>query len=147
MNLEIFADQVISYGSLSQKRIVPGVYGLCDPVTRKVRYVGHSLNISRRLYEHCKVSPSSKSPKDVWIRELRQRGMQPYAMILQRFPDYSSLASYVAAEKHWIELSGADLNIHMTPINHPRYKDTEHKRLSIRVEQLEKELRELKGKL
>lgn len=76
------------------------IYGLLDPITREIRYVGKTVNLKRRIKEH--LSPSetkSKSHKNEWIKSLARNGLKPAFRILQEV----SIDDWQEAEKFHIK--------------------------------------------
>lgn len=61
------------------------IYGLVDPFTAKVVYVGAAVNAYKRFLEHCSVvyTPSScTNKKDLWLLDLHEKGYKPFFCIL-----------------------------------------------------------------
>lgn len=56
------------------------VYGLAEPDTGRIRYVGRSIDPWRRIDEH--VSAAATDPIHGWVAELRDRGLSPLLVIL-----------------------------------------------------------------
>lgn len=81
------------------------IYGLSDPTTGIVRYVGWSARPAHRYGQHCRASSvrRDKSPKGRWIAELAERGFKPTLLILESDP-----ADWEASERHWIAKLNAD---------------------------------------
>lgn len=69
------------------------VYGLYDPLTGELRYIGQTTKpISRRLQAH--MTPSSlarRSYRTHWFRSLKKRGLAPIAMELAQASSRSEL--------------------------------------------------------
>jgi hypothetical protein len=59
------------------------IYGLVDPRTKKIMYVGKSKSAKRRFKEHCK-EMRRKTPLYKWIADLLDYGMQPEMIILRK---------------------------------------------------------------
>lgn len=79
------------------------VYGLIDPRTRELRYVGSSLDPSKRLREHmggARRIPSLLPTKRLgpWLAELIALDMEPDIVILETADE----ADAQAAEERWI---------------------------------------------
>ena len=64
--------------------IKTGVYGLIDPNTFKIRYVGSSVNIDRRYRSYC-VSNLKNLPSGLrdWLIDLRLKNQTPGLVILK----------------------------------------------------------------
>jgi hypothetical protein len=61
------------------------VYGLLDPRTTQIRYVGASINPWRRRLQHMSEARSQvATPKAAWLRELAAAGHEPELRILAR---------------------------------------------------------------
>lgn len=73
------------------------VYGLCDPRTGNVRYVGVSVSVNER-YSHHLLDRKSKD-KFAWIQELKQAGLKPTLTILEKDLD---LENGLRRECYWI---------------------------------------------
>lgn len=86
------------------------VYALVDPrEPAEVRYVGCTLNVPRRLYQHqweAMAPDDHRNPyKRRWLRGLLLLGIQPVALVLETVAPGDD---YLACEQHWIE-------VHRTP--------------------------------
>lgn len=54
------------------------VYGLCEPETDNVRYIGSSVNPKERYHGHLSASRLyGSSPKEKWICALLEQGKKP----------------------------------------------------------------------
>jgi hypothetical protein len=64
-----------------------GIYGLIDPRTGKVMYVGKAVDIERRYRQHCsgKVFDGNLA-KAKWIDDLRHCGIRPRLTVLREVP-------------------------------------------------------------
>lgn len=75
------------------------IYGLLDPRTQQLRYVGKSNNPTDRLKGHISEAKSiSKTHKSRWLRKLLNDSIFPELVILEEV----SLCDFQAAEKWWI---------------------------------------------
>lgn len=62
------------------------IYGLIDPNTKELRYVGYSSNIDRRLKEHhrgCYLK--NNSHKNNWIKSLLAKGQKAELIIIEEY--------------------------------------------------------------
>jgi hypothetical protein len=53
------------------------IYGLFDPRTGHLRYVGRTTNLVRRFKAHCTSSDTINKRKYAWIQDLRRLGLLP----------------------------------------------------------------------
>lgn len=75
------------------------IYGLTDPETNEVRYVGKSVEPHRRLRAHIQHARNGgKTYRDTWIRSLLTQGLLPRMVELQRVES----GSWQEAEAFWI---------------------------------------------
>ncbi len=64
------------------------IYSLIDPRTHKVRYIGCTIDLTRRIAEHIVGNPSKAVPLvDTWIEELMKLGLQFNWVIIEEFDD------------------------------------------------------------
>lgn len=73
------------------------IYGLIDPRSGEVRYVGKSIRPKERLANHC--NDRSSTWRTHWLRELQSEGLKPTLVIFEELPDGSDWQS---AERRWI---------------------------------------------
>lgn len=73
------------------------IYGLMDPYTFWIRYIGQSDNPKRRYKEH--ISDDSDTLKCQWIKALHRRGAQPILVIL----DECTESEVDSLERWWIK--------------------------------------------
>lgn len=75
------------------------IYGLVDPISREIRYVGKSTNPHDRLKLHLsKKSLTTNSAKNIWLRSLLSKGLRPILVVLQSVPE----DKWAEAERAWI---------------------------------------------
>ena len=77
------------------------IYGLVDPITRNLRYIGKSSSGLRRAKNHqlpCYLS-KDRTHKGNWIRQLLAANLAPEVVIVQALEDGEILNE---AEIHWI---------------------------------------------
>lgn len=62
------------------------VYGLIDPRTNELRYVGFTKNSKNRIAQHCRPSKlKANSYKNNWIKSIRANGLFPQIYILETY--------------------------------------------------------------
>ena len=71
------------------------IYGLCDPETGRIHYIGQSNNAGRRLKEHMRSPAENVQP---WIWQLGESGLRPRLVILETCPKEDK----DSAEKWWL---------------------------------------------
>lgn len=79
----------------------PGyIYGLEDPRTGEIRYVGKTVQkLSKRIESHCTPSKlAARTHKNSWLKNLRNEGLKPEAVVIQVLPE----ADLSTAEIYWI---------------------------------------------
>lgn len=81
------------------KTIEPVIYGLVDPRTSRIRYVGQSIDVDRRFAQHCEFIDSTH--KGLWVQELRLAEFTPRVVVLEKVSDVNRLTY---CEKWWISL-------------------------------------------
>jgi hypothetical protein len=79
------------------------IYGLVDPRTEEIRYIGKTRkSLSRRYSKHIReASDTTRSHKDAWIRQLYYLGLQPTVRVLEEIPEGE--AELNSAERSWIQ--------------------------------------------
>ena len=73
------------------------IYGLVDPISNEIRYVGKSVDPEGRLEQHIK--DQSHVYRTYWIRSLLKRGLKPTCIILERVEPSND---WEASERYWI---------------------------------------------
>lgn len=73
------------------------IYGLVDPRDNRVRYIGKSIEPSKRLVSHL-TDKTSNPFKAAWIDELKIKGLKPTIKIIDKCEEYS----WCARERFWI---------------------------------------------
>lgn len=102
------------------------VYGLVDPRSGAVRYVGRTTDVQRRFRAHMSDETVSANPtvstKRAWINELSAAGLVPELRILEKCED----AAAPDAESNWIRSMAGPLLINQGPYgNRGRSASTE----------------------
>lgn len=73
------------------------IYGLIDPFTNDVRYIGKSIRPDGRLRDHC--NDRSSCHRTHWIQSVLAKGDKPRLVILEGLADN---ADWQAIERKWI---------------------------------------------
>lgn len=85
------------------------IYGLCDPLTQQLRYVGKANRPDVRRYQHIESRALiKKTHKNHWIKSLMVKGKRPEMFIIEE----ASRDDWKDAEQFWISYFksiGADL--------------------------------------
>ena len=75
------------------------IYGLVDPTTMQIFYIGKSTNPLQRLKHHIsKRSLKTDSPKNLRIRTILKSDLKPILVILQKTTE----STWAEAERAWI---------------------------------------------
>ena len=74
------------------------IYGLKDPRDSKIKYIGKTVDIDRRIKEHNQIHRNKKSKKNSWITHLIRNGMQPIMEVLEECEE----SRWIEREKYWI---------------------------------------------
>jgi len=76
------------------------IYTLTDPITKEVRYVGKTTDISKRFNRHLNESKkSTTSHKKAWIKGLLKKNLNPEIEII----DVVNNSEWEFWERYWIE--------------------------------------------
>lgn len=70
------------------------IYGLLDPRTGKVCYVGASVDLRRRVQYHMEARHDTSVA--IWVRELKAKGREPIVTVLEETENWRN------AERKWI---------------------------------------------
>lgn len=74
------------------------IYALIDPRTEEIRYIGWSVDVEKRLGDHCsEARRNRKTYKDKWICSLLSNGLKPIYRILEH-----GTKDWASAEQKWI---------------------------------------------
>lgn len=74
------------------------IYGLQDPETKALRYVGKSVNPKARYANHIHGKEGDKSHKASWITSLKKKGLKPILVLLEPCTE----ETWPEREKRWI---------------------------------------------
>lgn len=75
------------------------IYGLLDPITNQIRYVGKSKNIKARMKDHLFDKRPKNAHKVNWVSKLQNMNLNPECIIL----DVTSEKDWIYCEIWWIE--------------------------------------------
>ena len=73
------------------------IYGLIDPFSHKIRYIGKSIRPKERLSNQC--NEHSKTYRSNWIQSLLNKGKKPIQVILETLNDDED---WQKSERKWI---------------------------------------------
>lgn len=74
------------------------IYGLIDPLTNQIRYIGKAVCASKRLKSHVSDSRKKNSPVHIWIRDLQSKKLIPRLTLIETV----SLSAWPDAERRTI---------------------------------------------
>jgi excinuclease UvrABC nuclease subunit len=57
------------------------IYTLSHPLTGEVRYIGKTVNLRRRLSEHC-TKKNYHCKKSEWVKALLSQGLRPVILVI-----------------------------------------------------------------
>lgn len=77
------------------------IYGLKDPQTQKVRYIGRTRSLKTRMKGHLSKAKRKITHRDCWISSLMEKDLKPEMILLETLEDMSWSISY-AVERSWI---------------------------------------------
>lgn len=80
-------------------RISTTIYGLIDPISNQIRYVGKANNVIDRYKNHLNKALDKNTHKRNWINKLKKLGYKPELVILEEVP----INEWKFWEKFWIE--------------------------------------------
>ena len=75
------------------------IYGLKDPITKEIRYVGKTVNPKSRYQKHVKNDDMCNRHKKAWINSLKRTGHKPEMVILEETDE----KHWDARERYWIK--------------------------------------------
>lgn len=59
------------------------IYSLSDPRDNTVKYIGRTSNVKLRYSKHCSIGTNVGTPKNKWVRELRDCNLKPVLEVLE----------------------------------------------------------------
>ena len=75
------------------------IYGLKDPETKEIRYVGRTKYPAKRLYEHHQIRRiKTNTYRDFWINSLIKKGLKAEMVILEECGELN----WSERERFWI---------------------------------------------
>jgi hypothetical protein len=84
------------------------IYGLFDPISKCLHYIGYTSNQERRYEAHCQNKEGTKQ-KCIWIGGLKKQRLKPVMEVIEEYATTSELPD---AEEFWygyFKLIGAEL--------------------------------------
>ncbi|MFZ3286542.1 MAG: NUMOD3 domain-containing DNA-binding protein [Telluria sp.] len=96
------ADAILAQSSKTQRDTI--IYGLCDPSTGELRYVGKtSIGLQNRLKSHVTSARSAKGKtySALWVKSLIDRGCRPEIFEIEFVP---AGGDWQESERHWIAM-------------------------------------------
>src|SRR5271169_1581874 len=86
------------------------IYGLFDPETKELRYIGYTSNMKRRHYDHHqKYFLKGNSHKNNWIKSLLARGLEAEIFVLERYETAEELPLAEIENIEYYRFLGVDL--------------------------------------
>lgn len=76
------------------------IYGLVDPETMQIRYIGKTINPAQRLTSHCR--EKSSCHRSNWIQSIKAKGMRPYMICID---EVRGDWPWQESERFWISLA------------------------------------------
>ena len=76
------------------------VYGLIDPPSSTIYYIGVAEDIEQRAVSHFRASDVSNLAKNRWIAGLKRQGLEPIVVVLEYSEDRNVIFE---AETQWIQ--------------------------------------------
>lgn len=64
------------------------IYGLIDPMTQELRYIGKSKNSKKRLIKHISERNLRETYKDRWLRKLYDQNLKPEIIIIDNVEEH-----------------------------------------------------------
>ena len=76
------------------------IYSLTDPITNQIRYVGKTVNLEQRLYNHINHAKTMKYKRHVcyWVNSLLKQGKLPIMTVLEECD-----INWQEREQYWIK--------------------------------------------
>jgi hypothetical protein len=93
---------------VAQKSTRIAIYGLIDPRTHRIRYVGKTVHLEQRWRDHVREARyeiSHRTLKGRWMRELSMAGLHPDLIVIEECGD-----DWPLRERHWIKRISGLLN-------------------------------------
>lgn len=88
------------------------IYGLSDPITNEIRYIGKTVNMKNRYKKHVYQSKYLKTKIGNWIKKLISINLKPNILLIEECEENN----WIEREKYWIKKYKEDgynlLNIH-----------------------------------
>jgi hypothetical protein len=88
------------------------IYGLEDPITKEIRYIGKTINTKNRYYQHVCNFDNTNPHKKNWISLLKKQGLKPNLVIIEK----TNEKNWEKRERYWIK-TGLELGWKLTNIS------------------------------
>ncbi len=86
------------------------IYGLFDPITKELRYIGYTINAKQRMYLHTAPSKLKKNNrKNAWIKSLLKQDLKPVLVILEEYELPEELPQAEIEQIEYYRWLGCDL--------------------------------------
>lgn len=108
------------------------IYGLIDPTSNTIRYIGATNDMNIRYPRHLNPSPQDKTKRANWLRGLLGQNLKPYLSLLEIVP----LENATKAEAKWVEYYKNNDLYNFFPTVPYVTKRGKTEQISIRVERL-----------
>ena len=79
------------------------IYGLKDPRTSEICYVGVTCDLLARMRNHRQSLKKEYTPKALWLKSLAAVGLEPVCSVLE-----ANIEDWATAERIWIARLTAD---------------------------------------
>jgi predicted GIY-YIG superfamily endonuclease len=74
------------------------IYSLVDPRDNKVKYIGKTVNLEKRMEQHLYWFTGTNPRKERWIQKLKDKGFKPEMAVIEE----CNQSNWMEREKYWI---------------------------------------------